>query len=176
MSPVPFGRRDRLISEVGPNASGSYPGFAWTHSPEKSGTDAALASPLAVGPAVGTTACRKAGVAAAAESVATRRKSRHCKSIALVLFQAFRWKLSRKATLFTRAFGRGRWPLLAPPGIALHDCGSYQGGAAVPRSPRSDAIDPERCVAIFVYIRSPRRLARAALAALRCPASVRPAD
>src|SRR5437764_2463242 len=87
MSPVPFGRRDRLISEVGPDASGSYPGFAWTHSPEKSGTDAALASPLAASPAVGTTACPKAGVAATAASVTTRRKFRDCKSIALLLFQ-----------------------------------------------------------------------------------------
>src|SRR4051794_28143880 len=81
MSPVPFGRRDRLIREVGPDASGSYPGFAWTHSPEKSGTGAAVASPLGAGPAVGRTACPKAGVAAAAASVTTRRKFRHCKSI-----------------------------------------------------------------------------------------------
>src|SRR6266581_8235218 len=114
MSPVPFGRRDRLIREVGPDASGSYPGFAWTHSPEKSGTDAALASPLAAGPAVGTTACPKAGVAAAAASVTTRRKFRHCKSIALLLFQEFRWKLSRKATPFTWAFERCRWSAPVP--------------------------------------------------------------
>src|SRR5215831_7709453 len=98
MSPVPFGRRDRLISEVGPDASGSYPGFAWTHSPEKSGTDAALASPLAAGPAVGTTVCPKAGVAAAAASVTTRRKFRHCKSICFLLFRAFATKRTSAAT------------------------------------------------------------------------------
>src|SRR4249920_1783278 len=124
MSPVPFRRRDRLISEVGPDASGSYPGFAWTHSPEKSGTDAALASPLAAGPAVGTTACPKAGVAAA--SATTRRKFRHSKSIALLLFQEFRWKLSRKATPFTRAFGRCRWS----PDLS-HRCAARHRAAAL---------------------------------------------
>jgi hypothetical protein len=36
-------RRDRLTSDVGPEASGSKPGSEpWTHMPEKSGMDAVL--------------------------------------------------------------------------------------------------------------------------------------
>ena len=37
MSPVPFGRRNRLTSDVGPDLSGSNPGFACAQMPEKSG-------------------------------------------------------------------------------------------------------------------------------------------
>ena len=39
---MPFGRRDRLTSAVGPDGSGSNPGSGCTQMPEKSGMDAAL--------------------------------------------------------------------------------------------------------------------------------------
>jgi hypothetical protein len=51
MLPVPFARRDRLTSAVGPDASGSKPGIEWVQTPEKSGMDAVLpkADPDAAG-------------------------------------------------------------------------------------------------------------------------------
>src|SRR5882672_8626982 len=59
-------RRDRLISDVGPDAKGSKPGIeACAHMPEKSGMD---------GPRTG--ACPKAGAAAAATNVTGKRKFR----------------------------------------------------------------------------------------------------
>src|ERR1700674_2322067 len=85
MSPVPFGRRDRLTSAVGPDGSGSNPGSACTQSPEKSGIASALSLPPLAGPTVGATACPKAGVATAAASVNTKGKFRHCESIAFLL-------------------------------------------------------------------------------------------
>src|ERR1700730_14355626 len=85
MSPVPFGRRDRLTSAVGPDGSGSNPGSGCTQMPEKSGIDAALSSPLPAGPTVGATAWPKAGVTTAAASVNTKGKFRHCESIAFLL-------------------------------------------------------------------------------------------
>src|SRR5713101_8446320 len=85
MSPVPFGRRDRLTSAVGPDGSGSNPGSECTQMPEKSGMDAALSSPLPAGPTVGATAWPKAGVTTAAASVNTKGKFRHCESIAFLL-------------------------------------------------------------------------------------------
>ena len=39
---MPFGRRSRLMSDVGPDDSGSNPGFACAQMPEKSGMDSAL--------------------------------------------------------------------------------------------------------------------------------------
>src|SRR5580704_5197054 len=68
MSPVPFGRRARLMSAVGPDGSGSNPGFAWTQLPEKSGTDSAFALP----PLAGPTGCPKAGVTTAANVTSKR--------------------------------------------------------------------------------------------------------
>src|SRR5262245_22623236 len=63
---TPSGRRDRLISDVGPDAKGSKPGSeGWAQRPEKSGTDAA-----------GAGVCEKPGVAAAAANIASRRKLR----------------------------------------------------------------------------------------------------
>src|SRR5580700_8357774 len=59
-------RRDRLTSDVGPDASGSNPGIECTHMPERSGMDAAPCT-------VGASACPRAGVAAAAASVTTAR-------------------------------------------------------------------------------------------------------
>src|SRR5215470_15536534 len=85
MSPVPFARRDRLTSAVGPDASGSNPGRECTQVPDKSGMDAPLSSPLPAGLSVGTTACPKAGVTTAATTANTRGKFRHCESIALLL-------------------------------------------------------------------------------------------
>src|ERR1700694_1873882 len=83
MSPVPFGRRDRLTSAVGPDGSGSNPGSPCTQKPEKSGMAAALSSPLPAGSTVGATAWPKAGVATA--SVNAKAKFRHCESIAFLL-------------------------------------------------------------------------------------------
>src|ERR1700688_2934526 len=85
MSPVPFGRRDRLTSAVGPDGSGSNPGIECTQIPEKSGMDAALSSSPPAGPTVGATACPMAGVTTAAASVTAKEKFRHCESIALLL-------------------------------------------------------------------------------------------
>src|ERR1700680_2162687 len=85
MLPVPFGRRDRLTSAVGPDGSGSNPGSPCTQKPEKSGMDAALSSPLPAGPTVGATAWPKAGVTTAAARVNTKGKFRHCESIAFLL-------------------------------------------------------------------------------------------
>src|ERR1700693_5083214 len=80
-------RRDRLTSEVGPDGSGSKPGIdGCNHVPEKSGTDAALSLPLLARPTGGATACPKAGVAAAAASVTTKRKSHRCKFMFSSLF------------------------------------------------------------------------------------------
>jgi len=39
---LPFGRRERLMSEVGPDANGSNPGLACVQIPDKSGIDSAL--------------------------------------------------------------------------------------------------------------------------------------
>src|SRR5215475_5473352 len=99
-------RRDRLTSEVGPDGSGSKPGIECTQMPEKSGMDAALCLPLLADPAVGATACPKAGVAAAA-SVTTKRKSRRCKFMLSSHLHCVAHKLSHKATPFACALGRG---------------------------------------------------------------------
>src|ERR1700722_9290452 len=88
MSPVPFGRRARLTSAVGPDGSGSNPGSPCTHRPLKSGMDAPLSSPLPAGPTVGATAWPKAGVTTATASVNTKGKFRHCESIAFLLFSS----------------------------------------------------------------------------------------
>src|SRR3984893_11782863 len=85
MSPVPFGRRDRLTSAVGPDGSGSTPGSACTQSPEKAGMDTALSSPLPASPTVGATAWPNAGVTTAAAVMNTKGKFRHCESIAFLL-------------------------------------------------------------------------------------------
>src|ERR1700730_4329714 len=85
MSPVPFGRRDRLTSAVGPDGSGSNPGSPCTQKPEKSGMAAALSSPLPPGPTAGATAWPKAGVATAAAVMNTKGNFRHCESIAFLL-------------------------------------------------------------------------------------------
>src|SRR6266446_10860036 len=106
-------RRDRLTSEVGPDGSGSKPGMEpWTHMPAKSGMDAALSLPLSAGATVGATVCPKAGVAAAAASVTTRRKSRRCKVMLSSLFHGFPPKLSHKATPCVSALERGAGCLL----------------------------------------------------------------
>src|SRR6516165_11569592 len=76
MLPVPL-RRDRFTTDVGPDDSGSKPGIeGCNHLPESSGIDAALPLPPLAGPTVGATDCPKTGVAAAAASVTTKRKSR----------------------------------------------------------------------------------------------------
>src|SRR6516165_1867754 len=99
-------RRDRLTNEVGPDGSGSKPGIECTQMPEKSGMDAALCLPLLAGPVVGATACPKAGVAAAAASVTTKRKSRRCKFMLSSRFDCVAPNLSHKATPFAYALGR----------------------------------------------------------------------
>src|SRR6516165_6399164 len=76
MLPVPL-RRDRFTTEVGPDDSGSKPGIeGCNHLPEISGIDARLSLPLLADPTVGAADCPKTGVAAAAASVTTKRKSR----------------------------------------------------------------------------------------------------
>jgi hypothetical protein len=57
--------------------------------PDKSGMDAALSLPSLAGPSIGATACPKAGVAAAAASVTTKRKSRRCNFMPSSLFIRF---------------------------------------------------------------------------------------
>src|SRR5215831_5110810 len=101
MLPVPFGRRDRLTSAVGPDASGSNPGSECSQIPEKSGMDAPPSSPLPTGRSVGAPACPKAGVTTTAATANTRGKFRHCESIALLLlFVAYRWKFLHLTYLF----------------------------------------------------------------------------
>src|SRR5215467_11217862 len=73
MSPVPFGRRDRLISEVGPERIGSKPGFACIQMPDRSGTAFVL-----------SLAAPKAGVRAATANTSPRGKFRRCESMALL--------------------------------------------------------------------------------------------
>src|SRR6185295_385358 len=68
MSPVPFSRRDRLTSAVGPDAIGSNPGLACAQMPERSGK-VALLLPGAAG-------CPEAVVTAAAATVTSNRKFR----------------------------------------------------------------------------------------------------
>src|SRR5215472_4814550 len=76
MLPVPL-RRDRFTTEVGPDDSGSKPGIeGCNHLPEISGIDASLSLPLLADPSVGAADCPKTGVAVAAASVTTKRKSR----------------------------------------------------------------------------------------------------
>ena len=81
---MPFKRRDLLTSAVGPDASGSNPGSACAQTPDKSGMDAALSSPLPPGETVGPAAWPKAGIATVAASVTAKEKFRHCESIALL--------------------------------------------------------------------------------------------
>src|SRR3981081_112159 len=64
MLPVPFSRRDRLMSAVGPDDSGSNPGIECVQMPEKSGMDAEPCG------------CPKTGIAAADTNVPSRRKFR----------------------------------------------------------------------------------------------------
>src|SRR5271169_2015659 len=79
MLPVPFGRRSRLTSAVGPDASGSNPGIEWFHTPEKSGMDAVLRSaPCAAGSAVASTVCAQAGDTASPSATSTRKSRRKC--------------------------------------------------------------------------------------------------
>src|SRR5882672_4150545 len=97
MSPVPFARRERLISAVGPDGSGSNPGSVCNQVPEKSGMDLPL--------------CPKAGVANAAANVSTKEIFRHCKSIGSPpLFMTFRCvqrlSVSAPGALFFHRFGR----------------------------------------------------------------------
>src|SRR5262252_10304714 len=77
MSPVPFSRRERLMSAVGPAGSGSKPGSVCSHMPEKSGTD--LLPLLSA-----ADDCPKTGVTNAAASVSSKGKFRHCISIRLL--------------------------------------------------------------------------------------------
>src|SRR5262245_40724349 len=75
MSPVPFSRRERLTSDVGPDLSASKPGLACWQMPDKSGMDFALSlAPIA-------------GVTQTAASVSTKGKFRR-KSIALLLVRS----------------------------------------------------------------------------------------
>src|SRR5262249_41919539 len=99
--------RDRLTSDVGPDGSGSKPGIECTQMPEKSGMDAALCLALLAAPAVGATACPKAGVAAAAASVTVQRKSRPCEFMLSSRFDCVAPNFSHKATPFACALGRG---------------------------------------------------------------------
>jgi hypothetical protein len=71
---VPLGRRDRLMSAVGPDASGSNPGFACSHMPDKTGMDSALSL------------WREVAVTKAAASVMTEGRFRECKSIVILLW------------------------------------------------------------------------------------------
>src|SRR5215475_10556310 len=104
MSPVPFSRRDRLTSAVGPDASGSNPGIECTQMPDKSGMDAELSSSLPTGPAVGAITCPRTGVATAAASANAKDKFRHCEFILFLLHHSV-GSTSHKATLIAGAFG-----------------------------------------------------------------------
>src|SRR5215468_10123010 len=71
------GLRSLLTIGPGPDDGGSKLNQR-PHMPDKSGMDVAFSLPP-LGASVGTTASPKTGVAAAAASVATKRKSRRCK-------------------------------------------------------------------------------------------------
>src|SRR5262245_22035853 len=71
MSPVPFARRDRLTSEVGPERIGSNPGYACIQMPERSGKDLSL-----------SLAAPNTGVTATAANTKTRGKFPRCESMA----------------------------------------------------------------------------------------------
>src|SRR5262249_37661504 len=73
MSPVPFSRRERLTSDVGPGFKGSKPGFACSQMPDKSGADFALSL------------APRTAVAITAASARKKTKSPCCKSMGLLL-------------------------------------------------------------------------------------------
>jgi len=73
---VPSGLRSLLTIGPDPDGGGSNVNQR-PHMPDKSGMDAALAWPLSGRATVGAT-CPMAGVAAAAATVTTKRKCRHC--------------------------------------------------------------------------------------------------
>src|ERR1700704_329533 len=131
MSPVPFGRRDRLTSAVGPDGNGSNPGSGCTQGPEKSGMDSALSLPPLAAPTVGGTACPKAGVKTIAASVNTRGKFCNCKPIALLLFRRVQLEALRLYPLRVRLEGAGRLSRSAAVHIAVRACA--QMGQALPR-------------------------------------------
>jgi hypothetical protein len=69
--------RSPVNTGPGPDAGGEDPGPSeLDHMREKSGIDAALCMALVAAPTPGAASCPKAGVAAAAVNVATKRKSR----------------------------------------------------------------------------------------------------
>src|SRR5436305_11310801 len=109
MSPVPFGRRARLTSAVGPDAKGSNPGFAWIQMPEKSGMDS------------DRSLCPKMGVTKAAASVSTKGKFGHRKSIAFLLRTLPRTLVDEnRARAGLRAWGgRFKTPACSPPVLVL---------------------------------------------------------
>src|SRR5690242_14200106 len=79
------------MSEVGPDASGSNPGFACSHIPDRSGMDCARSL------------CPMAGVTKAAATVSTRGKSLHRKSTDLLLCAGTHWRdyRSKSAVVLT---------------------------------------------------------------------------
>ena len=151
-------RRERLISEVGPDGSGSKPGMEpCTHMPEKSRTDAALALTPSAGATVCATACPKAGVAAAAASVTTKRKSRRCKVMLSSLFNGVP-KFSHQATPGRCALGRERDRCADPrrPCLPAAGHGSFREMAAVGPHRSSWSKMPEAAVGSVSLQPSPR--------------------
>src|SRR5262245_36701791 len=100
---LPSGLRSLLTIGPGPDDGGSKLNQR-PHMPDKSGMDVAFSLPL-LGASVGTTACPKTGVAAAAASVATKRKSRRCKFMLVLPFPELQQKLSHQAKHFACALG-----------------------------------------------------------------------
>src|ERR1700739_2094225 len=112
MLPVPFGRRSRLTSAVGPDARGSNPGIEWFHTPEKSGMDAVLClAPCAAGSAVAATVCAQARDTASPSATSTTKSRCKC-MFSPPLYQA-RLLQGRRHLLLTPvvcAFGRDEMP------------------------------------------------------------------
>src|SRR3984893_16656732 len=82
---LPSGLRSLLTIGPGPDDGGSKLNQR-PHMPDRSGMDVAFSAPLLAGGSGGIPACPKTGVAAAAASVATKRKSRCCKFMLSSLF------------------------------------------------------------------------------------------
>src|SRR6185437_5207111 len=83
------------MREVGPDASGSNPGLACVHTPDKSGIEEPCG-------------CPKTGVATAATNVASRRKFRR----RVFMFSSLSWFASTFATMLypARACLKGQRP------------------------------------------------------------------
>src|SRR5215468_7448208 len=104
---LPSDLRSLLAIGPGPDNGGSILNQR-PHMPDKSGMDVAFSLPLSASASVGTTACPKGVVAAAAANVATKRKCRRCKFMPSSLFPELQRKLSHQAKHFASALGRER--------------------------------------------------------------------